>query len=85
VETTDADHVASVEAYLLGRRLEELVPSAVFVVDRPGGDLSTLPELSNGYSELASDALLENELSHAAHRAVGFDEVERTVHFRKSL
>jgi aminoglycoside 6'-N-acetyltransferase I len=38
-----------------------------------------------GYRELASDALLENETSHAVHRTLGFDEMERVVFFRKSL
>lgn len=38
-----------------------------------------------GCSELASDALLENELSHAVHRALGFAETERVVYFRKAL
>jgi aminoglycoside 6'-N-acetyltransferase I len=38
-----------------------------------------------GYADLASDALLENSLSHAAHEALGFDIVERIVVFRKSL
>lgn len=38
-----------------------------------------------GYSELASDALLANESSHAMHRALGFDETERVVFFRKDL
>jgi len=37
------------------------------------------------YTELASDALLDNDVSHAAHRALGFEEVERVVHFRKPL
>jgi aminoglycoside 6'-N-acetyltransferase I len=32
-----------------------------------------------GYAEL------ENRASHQAHRALGFEEVERTVHFRKAL
>ena len=40
---------------------------------------------AQGYSEVASDALVENEASHRAHRALGFDEVERSVAFRKSL
>lgn len=39
----------------------------------------------HGFSELASDAELDNESSHAAHRALGFEEVERAVHFRKDL
>ena len=38
-----------------------------------------------GYSEMASDALLDNETSHRAHKASGYAEVERIVTFRKSL
>ncbi|HYG64579.1 MAG TPA: aminoglycoside 6'-N-acetyltransferase [Thermoanaerobaculia bacterium] len=38
-----------------------------------------------GCSELASDAYLDNELSHAVHRALGFEETERVVYFRKEL
>jgi aminoglycoside 6'-N-acetyltransferase I len=38
-----------------------------------------------GYSELASDAELENRASRRAHQALGFQEVERAVHFRKAL
>lgn len=40
---------------------------------------------SIGCRELASDALLENETSHALHRALGFEETERVVFFRKAL
>jgi aminoglycoside 6'-N-acetyltransferase I len=38
-----------------------------------------------GYDEIASDATLANRASQSAHGAVGFDEVERAVHFRKKL
>ena len=38
-----------------------------------------------GCTEFASDALLDNFSSHAAHRACGFEETERVVYFRKSL
>ena len=38
-----------------------------------------------GCSELASDALLDNEASHRAHAACGFEETERVVYFRKRL
>lgn len=38
-----------------------------------------------GYSEMASDALLDNTVSHEAHIRSGFSEVERVVQFRKSL
>lgn len=40
---------------------------------------------SAGCQELASDALLENQMSHAMHRALGFEETERVVFYRKSL
>jgi aminoglycoside 6'-N-acetyltransferase I len=40
---------------------------------------------SAGCREFASDARLENELSHAMHRALGFSESERVVYFRKAL
>ena len=40
---------------------------------------------SVGCQELASDALLENHISHAVHRALGFAETERVVFFRKTL
>ena len=36
-------------------------------------------------AEMASDALIENEDSQRAHRALGFEVVDRCVHFRKSL
>ena len=38
-----------------------------------------------GYSEMASDALIDNEVSHAAHRKIGFEEVSRVITYRKSL
>ncbi len=38
-----------------------------------------------GFLELASDALLNNNESHAMHGALGFDETERVVYFRKVL
>ena len=40
---------------------------------------------SAGYSEMASDALLDNTVSHRAHQRSGYEEVERLVAFRKSL
>ena len=38
-----------------------------------------------GYTEVASDASLDNETSHAAHRRAGYQEVDRVVQFRKTL
>lgn len=37
------------------------------------------------FPEIASDAVLENDVSHAAHQALGFEEAERIVCYRKSL
>jgi hypothetical protein len=34
---------------------------------------------------MASDSRLDNEISHAAHRRAGYDEVDRIVQFRKVL
>jgi aminoglycoside 6'-N-acetyltransferase I len=38
-----------------------------------------------GLSELASDAELHNTVSHAMHAALGFEETERVVYFRRPL
>jgi aminoglycoside 6'-N-acetyltransferase I len=40
---------------------------------------------AGGGRELASDALVHNEVSIAAHQALGFDEMERLVVFRRRL
>lgn len=41
--------------------------------------------VNHGYTEMASDALLDNTTSHAAHTALGFREVERHVCYIKKL
>lgn len=38
-----------------------------------------------GCREMASDTWLDNEASQAAHEALGFEVVDRCVHYRKSL
>ena len=38
-----------------------------------------------GCTEFASDALLENDVSRAAHHALGFEETERLRCFRKDV
>jgi aminoglycoside 6'-N-acetyltransferase I len=38
-----------------------------------------------GCREIASDAVLENAISHVVHRALGFEETERVVFFRRKL
>ena len=53
-----------------------------------GGELVRAAEewaRARGRTEIASDALLDNLVSHAAHRALGFEEVERIVCMRKDL
>jgi aminoglycoside 6'-N-acetyltransferase I len=40
---------------------------------------------AQGCHELASDSLLWNTDAHAAHRALGFEETQRVVYFRKVL
>lgn len=40
---------------------------------------------AQGYTEMASDALLDNIVSHEAHKRSGYVEVDRVVIFRKPL
>jgi len=40
---------------------------------------------ARGCRELASDALIDNEASQRAHRALGFRETERVVYFTRVL
>ncbi len=40
---------------------------------------------ARGCSEFASDALLDNDASHAMHRALGFVETRRVVFFRRDI
>jgi len=40
---------------------------------------------ARGCRELASDALVDNEVSQRAHRALGFRETERVVYFTRDL
>lgn len=40
---------------------------------------------AHGAREIASDALIDNGTSELAHRALGFEVVDRCVHLRKNL
>jgi aminoglycoside 6'-N-acetyltransferase I len=40
---------------------------------------------AQGCTEMASDTWLDNEGSQRAHRALGFEVVDRCVHFRKTI
>ena len=60
-------------------------------LDRRGGLGARLLEaaeswaLSHGYREIASDTELDNNISLAAHLALGYEEVERQICFKKRL
>jgi aminoglycoside 6'-N-acetyltransferase I len=41
--------------------------------------------VERGYREMASDALLENDVSHEAHKRNGYEEVDRVITYRKTL
>jgi aminoglycoside 6'-N-acetyltransferase I len=40
---------------------------------------------SQGCTEMASDTWIDNTGSHRAHEAIGYEEVDRCVHYRKKL
>lgn len=40
---------------------------------------------SQGCKEMASDAAIDNVLSHRSHEALGYEPVSRAVNYRKSL
>ena len=53
-----------------------------------GGELVKAAEqwaMAQGCTEMASDCLLDNEVSYRAHLAIGYQEAERLIHFRKDL
>jgi len=41
--------------------------------------------VSHGCVEMASDATIDNDLSQRAHAALGYEVVDRCVHYRKRL
>ena len=40
---------------------------------------------SQGLQEMASDTWLDNDISYCSHLALGYQESERLIHFRKTL
>lgn len=53
-----------------------------------GGQLVKAAEqwaLARGCQEMASDCEIDNDVSLRAHLAIGYAEVERLIHFQKSL
>jgi aminoglycoside 6'-N-acetyltransferase I len=41
--------------------------------------------VAHGFREIASDVELANTISQDAHRALGYEEVERIVCYRRAL
>ena len=41
--------------------------------------------IAHGHTEIASDTLLDNKIGERAHTALGFEEIERAIRFRKAL
>ncbi len=78
-EGCDTDHVAFLEGwYVAARARRNGVGRALVKAAEVWGR-------AQGCREFASDAYLENEISAAAHLAVGFTEVGRIRCFRKPL
>jgi aminoglycoside 6'-N-acetyltransferase I len=53
-----------------------------------GGLLTAAAEawaVEQGFKEMASDCEIGNHVSRQAHFALGYEEVERLIHFRKFL
>lgn len=68
--------------------LEGIWVRAQFRRQRIGARLLDAAEtflVARGFTELGSDARIENLQSHAAHASWGFTETERVVYFRKNL
>ncbi len=78
-EGCDTSPVAYVEAWYVDEDLRR---------QGWGGRLFAVVEewaRANGHRELASGSLLDNTASIAAHKSLGFTEIERQVHFAKTL
>ncbi len=41
--------------------------------------------ITQGCAEIASDCLIDNDVSYRAHLAIGYLETERLIHFKKDL
>ena len=40
--------------------------------------------IAQGFTEMGSDTWIDNEVSYRAHLAIGYEEAERLIHFRKT-
>ena len=78
-EGCESSPVAYVEAWYVDEdlRRQGLGRSLFAAAEQWGRD--------QGLREIASDALIENDVSIMAHKALGYEEVERIVCFRRDL
>ena len=79
VDGCDTDHVAYLEGWYVDPDHRRRGVGRALVDAAEGW------ARAQGSSEFGSDALLDNDLSAAAHRALGFQETERIRYFRKVL
>jgi aminoglycoside 6'-N-acetyltransferase I len=85
---------ASLRAYADGCRTSPVGYMEGWYVDADlrqqgwGGELVKAAEqwaIEKGCTEMASDCELDNDISFRAHLALGYEEVDRAIQFRKSL
>jgi aminoglycoside 6'-N-acetyltransferase I len=79
VDSCSTDRVAYLEGWYVepSRRRQGVGSALVAAAERWG--------ISQGCTEFGSDSVIGNEVSHRAHRAIGFEETGRVVNFRKDL
>jgi aminoglycoside 6'-N-acetyltransferase I len=79
VDSCSSDRVAYLEGWYVEASLRRRGVGAALVAaaERWG--------VGQGCTEFGSDSLIDNEVSHRAHRALGFEETGRVVNFRKDL
>jgi aminoglycoside 6'-N-acetyltransferase I len=79
VDGCDTDHVAYLEGWYVDPEVRRAGVGRALVAAAEEW------AVREGCVEFGSDALIDNPISHAAHRALGFEEVDRVVMFRKDL
>jgi aminoglycoside 6'-N-acetyltransferase I len=79
VDSCSTDRVAYLEGWYVDPSLRRHGVGAALIAaaERWG--------VEQGCTEFGSDSLIDNEASHQAHRALGFEETGRVVNFRKDL
>ena len=79
VDGCDSSPVGFIEAWFVDRDMRRAGVGRALLA--AGEDWAR----GRGYTEMASDALLDNTISHSAHEHAGYIEVERAVRYRKPL